>query len=186
MRSMCSSKHLTVLDMRVLLSAAHRDSLAIFAFFYERQQPSQHAGDSSLNSKRQPCWDARKKNSRRVHKIWKLSAAAGSAYAHFFLGFSRLLSSRNPSDDELSLACAKKPGMIDGFCFLDKAYFHRFHNGGDAALEFKNLLGGAEAGNAVAQLVIADMCASPFDATLMHCSPSHYDVRCCADTTSGE
>jgi hypothetical protein len=48
------------------------------------------------------------------------------------------------------------------------------------------LLQVAEAGNAVAQLAIADMCASPFDATRMHCSSSHYDVRCCADTTSGE
>ncbi len=48
------------------------------------------------------------------------------------------------------------------------------------------LLHAAEAGNAVAQLAIADMCASPFDATRMHCSPSLYNVRCCAGTTRGE
>ena len=102
-------------------------------------------------------WDSSKKGSRRVWKILKLSAAAGSAYAHFFLHSIRKKSSRNALEDELSLACkcAMKSGMITGDCFLAKALCTDVFD--DPDLKFATLLRAAEAGNSFAQIEVADM-----------------------------
>jgi hypothetical protein len=68
---------------------ARRDSLAIYAHLFDLQASWHIAEGVPLNSesshKRQLCWDPKKKKARRLQKIFKLSAAAGSAYAHFFV-----------------------------------------------------------------------------------------------------
>ncbi len=109
-------------------------------------------------------WDSRKKGSRRVCKILKLSAAAGSAYGHFFLHARDKKSSRKPLDEELSLACkcAIKSGMITGDCFLAKALCTDVFD--DPDLKFTTLLCAAEAGNSFAQIEVADTYAFPSDA----------------------
>ncbi len=146
----------------------HRDSLAIFAHlhlvldgsWYRRTNEPETEG----HCKRTPVWDSRKKGSRRAWKILKLSAAAGSAYGHFFLHVFEKKSSRKPLDDELSLACkcAIKSGMISGDCFLAKALCTDVFD--DPDLKLATLLRAAEAGNSFAQMQVADTYAPPSDA----------------------
>jgi hypothetical protein len=123
-------------------------------------------------------WDSSKKGSRRVWKILKLSAAAGSAYAHFFLNALQKKSSRNALEDELSLACkcTTESGMICGDCFLAKAMCTDVYD--DPDLKLATLLRAAEAGNSFAQIEVADMYAIPSDTNSVcitlasHCSLS--------------
>jgi hypothetical protein len=138
-----------------------RDSLAIYAHLYDIFNdwfPRNSTNEHKTEGHRQRMWDSStKKGQRRVWKILKLSAAAGSAYGHFFLHACDKKSSRNPPEDELSLACkcAMKSGMICGDCFLAKALCTDvFH---DPDLKLATLLRAAEAGNSFAQIEVADM-----------------------------
>jgi hypothetical protein len=129
-------------------------------------------------------WNCTKNGSRRVWKILKLSAAAGSAYGHFFLREYGRLSCRKPLEDELSLACkcAKESGMIGADCFLAKALWSDVVNSPDLKLE--TLLCAAEAGNSLAQIEVADMYAIPL-LPIACVLPSHHVAHCRAVTARG-
>ncbi len=169
-----------------------RDSLAILAEMYNTViywskgflgQEVSLAEKDKTERKHKPFWACWKNDhpSKRVWKIFKMCAAAGSAYGHFFLHVCGKKSSRNALEDEISLACAIKPGVISGDSFAVKAFCTDVFNDDDLKLE--TLLRGAEAGSSLAQLAIADLCATP---TPLHVAsthlPPHHVAHCRAVT----
>jgi hypothetical protein len=151
---------------------------------YWSDQEVSFAEKDKTERKHKPFWaDWRNHHpSKRVWKIFKMCAAAGSAYGHFFLHQRGKRSSRTALEDEISLACAIKPGVISGDAFAVKAFCTDVFDDDDLKLE--TLLRGAEAGSSLAQLEIADLCATPLHVTSTYLPP-HHVAHCRADTRYG-
>ena len=189
----CITRPSNALHTRALSERMRRDSLAILAEMYHTAvywskgflaQEVSFAEKDKTERKQKPFWACWRNGhpSKRVWKIFKMCAAAGSAYGHFFLHQWHKKSSRNALQDEISLACAIKPGVISGDAFAMKALCTDvFH---DADLKLETLLRGAEAGSSLAQLEIADLCATPLHVTSTYLPP-HHVAHCLAVTRYG-